>query len=106
MSDKREDVEGGVMKMYSDSAPEIENLYERSYINHIAWSILVMAIGMIIWLCIALINAENQRNALMTKQCADPVFKGEIDNKCLRLVHSREHWWQHIGYALTHVKPE
>jgi hypothetical protein len=53
-----------------------------------------------------LINAENQRNALITNQCADHVFKGEIDYKCLRTVHSREHWWQHLSYALVNYKPE
>lgn len=100
------EVEKGVMKMYSESEPNVDDLYERSYVNHIAWSILVLAIGMIIWLLIALSNAENQRYALMNKKCADPVFKGELDYKCLKTVHSREHWWQHVGYALTHVRPE
>jgi hypothetical protein len=42
----------------------------------------------------------------MTKQCADPVFKGEIDRKCLELVASREHWWQHLWYGVTHLRPE
>ncbi|WGG49197.1 hypothetical protein [Rugamonas sp. DEMB1] len=105
MSDKQNDVEKGVMKMYRESEPNIEDLYERSYINHIAWSVLVLALGLIFWLTIALINAENQRNALYTAMCADPVFKGELDKKCLKSVHSREHWWQHVGYALTHVRP-
>jgi len=105
MSKRDNEVEKGVMKIYSGSEPDIDTLYEYSYINQIAWTVLVLAIGMIVWLCIALSNAENQRNALITNACADPVFKGEVDNKCLRLVHTREHWWQHVGYALTHVSP-
>ncbi|MBA5690033.1 hypothetical protein [Rugamonas apoptosis] len=100
------EVEKGVMKMYRESEPDINTLYEYSYINHIAWSTLLIAIGLIVWLTIALSNAENQRNALINRQCADPVFKGEIDTKCLKTVHSREHWWQHVAYALRHVKPE
>ena len=59
----------------------------------------------ILWLCIALVNAENQRYALMTNKCADPLFKGEIDRQCLVMVHSREHWWQHLWYGVSHVKP-
>ncbi|WP_229219996.1 hypothetical protein [Rugamonas fusca] len=94
------------MKMYRESEPDINTLYEYSYVNHIAWSILVIAIGLIIWLTIALSNAENLRYALMTRQCADPVFKGEVDTKCLKTVHAREHWWQNVAYALRHVKPE
>lgn len=106
ISDKQREVEGGVMKMYKQSEPTIEDLYERSYINHIAWSIVVVALGLIVWLALALINAENQRNALVTKQCADTVFKGEIDKTCLENVQSREHWWQHLSYALGHLRPE
>ena len=45
-------------------------------------------------------------NALMTNKCPDPVFKGELDRQCLLTVHSREHWWQHLFYAMGHVKPE
>jgi len=106
ISDERKAAEGEVMKIYKESSPLIETLFEWAYINHVAWSLAVLALGFIVWLLIALSNAENQRNALMTKQCADPVFKGELDKKCLRTVHSREHWWQHVGYALTHVSPE
>jgi uncharacterized membrane protein YeiB len=106
ISDKQLAAEGDVMKIYKESAPVIETLYERAYINHIAWSVAVLALGMIVWLMLALANAENQRNALLTKQCADPVFKGEVDLICLRTVHSREHWWQHISYALTNLQPE
>ncbi|WP_332854683.1 hypothetical protein [Duganella sp. S19_KUP01_CR8] len=106
ISEERKAAEGEVMKIYKESSPVIETLFEWAYINHVAWSLAVLALGFIVWLLIALSNAENQRNALMTKQCADPVFKGELDKKCLRTVHSREHWWEHVSYALTHVSPE
>ncbi len=106
ISDERKAAEGEVMKIYKESSPVIETLFEWAYINHVAWTVAVLALGFIVWLLIALTNAENQRNALMTRQCADPVFKGELDKKCLRTVHSREHWWEHVGYALTHVSPE
>jgi hypothetical protein len=33
------------------------------------------------------------------------VFKGEIDQRCLVMVRSRDHWWQHLWYAMTHVTP-
>jgi hypothetical protein len=106
ISEERKAAEGEVMKIYKESSPVIESLFEWAYINHVAWSLAVLALGFIVWLVIALTNAENQRNALMTKQCADPVFKGELDKKCLRTVHSREHWWEHVTYALTHLSPE
>jgi hypothetical protein len=52
-----------------------------------------------------LVNAENQRNALMNNKCPDILFKGEIDKQCLVTVESRDHWWQHWWYAVTHVMP-
>lgn len=94
------------MKIYDASAPDMDNLYDRSNVNHIAWSLLVVTLGLIFWLTLALINAENQRYALLSKQCVDPVFKAETDLRCLHSVQSREHWWQHVTYALRHVKPE
>ncbi len=72
ISDERKAAEGEVMKIYKESSPVIETLFEWAYINHVAWSLAVLALGFIVWLVIALSNAENQRNALMTKQCADP----------------------------------
>ena len=95
-----------LLKIYDGSMPNEEGLFEIRYINQLAWSLVVVLIGVVIWLSIALINAENQRNALMTKQCADPVFKGEVDRKCLELVSSREHWWQHLWYGVSHLSPE
>jgi hypothetical protein len=99
------DVEREVLKMYDRSKPVDEDLFETSNVNQVAWTLAVVLAGMVIWLCIALVNAENQRYALATNKCADPLFKGEVDKKCLVMVRSRDHWWEHLGYALTHVKP-
>jgi hypothetical protein len=100
------DVEGKILKIYDKSMPDEEHLFDSSNWNHVAWCIVVVLAGLVFWLAIALVNAENQRNALMTKQCADPIFKGEIDRQCLLAVHSREHWWQHLWYGMRHVTPE
>ena len=67
-------------------------------------SLFVIALGCIVWLSIALVNAENQRNALLSGSCQDPVFKGSFEAACLATVKSRAHWWQHLGYALTHPR--
>ena len=100
------DVEKKILKIYDGSLPREEDLYEVSHVNHYAWALVVVLLGLLMWFGIALVYAENQRNALMTKQCADPVFKGEVDTKCLSLVRSLENWWQHLSYALTNIKPE
>ena len=100
------DVEGKILKMYDKSMPDEEHLFDSSNWNHLAWCIVVALAGLAFWLAIALVNAENQRNALATNQCPDPVFKGSIDQQCLLTVHSREHWWEHLFYAMRHVKPE
>ncbi|MCA1247017.1 hypothetical protein [Massilia sp. MS-15] len=100
------DVEREVLKMYDRSRPNEDDLFETSRVNHIAWSLAVFCAGLAIWLGIALVNAENQRYALLTNQCPDPLFKGAIDKACLVTVHSREHWWEHLWYAATHVRPE
>jgi hypothetical protein len=34
------------------------------------------------------------------------VFKGAVDQQCLRTVNSREHWWEHLWYGVSHVRPE
>lgn len=68
------------------------------------WTLLGCALGLIIWLGLALLNAENQRHALMSGLCADQVFKGEIDASCLASVQSRTHWWQHLQHGLTHLQ--
>ena len=106
MNEKRAEAEGEVMKMYSESGPDEKKLYNKSYVNHFAWSLFLVACAVIFWLLIALANAENQRQALVTKQCQDRVFKEEIDFKCLRTVQAREHWWQNVGYALMHTSPD
>ena len=96
--------ENKLLKIYDGSAPVEEDLFERSYVNQLAWTLAVLFGGLVIWLCIALVNAENQRYALVTGKCADPLFKGEIDKKCLVLVRSRDHWWEHLWYGVTHVR--
>lgn len=98
------DKEGKLLKIYDGSLPTEEDLFERSYVNQLAWTLAVIFGGLVIWLSIALVNAENQRNALATGKCADPLFKGEIDKKCLVMVHSRDHWWEHLWYGMTHVR--
>jgi hypothetical protein len=99
------DVEEKILKIYDGSHPVEEDLFERSYVNQVGWSLAVIFIGLFIWSSIALVNAENQRYALIERQCADPVFKGEIDLACLQVVDSRPHWWQHLWYGMTHVHP-
>jgi hypothetical protein len=99
------DAERDILKIYEGSRPKEENLFETSNVNQLAWTLVVVFAFAILWLCIALVNAENQRYALMTNKCADPLFKGEIDRQCLVMVHSREHWWQHLWYGVSHVKP-
>ncbi|NYE62269.1 hypothetical protein FHW58_003484 [Duganella sp. 1224] len=103
---EQEEAEGRVMKIYKESSPALETLFEWSYINHVAWSLVIVFLGLILWMGVALVNAENQRNALINKQCRDQVFKTEVDMKCLRSVQSREHWWEHLGYAMSHLSPE
>lgn len=73
--------------------------------KQLPWTLLALALGMGVWLALAVVHAENERNALITRACADPVFKGEVDAKCLANIKSREHWWQHLTYAMTHVRP-
>ena len=97
------DVEQKLLKIYDGSKPVDEELFETSHINQVAWTLAVVFAGLVIWLCIALVNAENQRHALMTNKCADPLFKRELDRKCLVTVRSRDHWWEHLGYAMTHL---
>lgn len=109
MKDKRDEqqaAEGKVMKMYTDSAPDVANLFEWAYINHVAWSLAAVLAALVVWLAVALVATENQRNALASQQCMDKVFKTEIDKSCLRKVKSREHWWQHLGFALTNLDGE
>ena len=102
MSKKEQDV----LAMFDKSVPKEEDLFEVTTVNYWPWLLLIAAIGLVFWLSVALVNAENQRNALMTKQCEDPLFKGTPVLSCLQTVHSREHWWQHLFYAMGHVEPD
>ncbi|HAT31603.1 MAG TPA: hypothetical protein DCW29_12345 [Janthinobacterium sp.] len=97
--------EEGVMGLYRETRIR-EFFGEASNTNHLAWSLLVLTLGLIIWLLITLSNAENQRNALASKACQDRVFAAELDTKCLVFVQTRPHWWQHVWYAMTHLRPE
>jgi hypothetical protein len=98
--------EGKVLKIYDGSRPRDEDLYDLTWVNQVAWTLAVVFAGIVVWLAIALVNAENQRFALISGQCGDPVFKGSFDQKCLSVVHSRAHWWEHLWYGMTHVSPE
>ena len=72
--------------------------------KQLPWTLCVLAVALVAWLAIAVVNVENQRNALASKACVDPAFKNEVDAKCLASVRSREHWWQHLTYAMTHFR--
>ncbi|NVE00053.1 hypothetical protein [Massilia sp. BJB1822] len=97
--------EEGIMKMYRESEPDETRLFERSSVNHAAWTLLALTLALCGWLMVALVNAENQRYALASGMCQDQVFKGGIDKVCLAKVRSRDHWWQHLGHAMTTFKP-
>lgn len=100
---KETEKEKAVMAMYRETRPA-PFVGEASSFNHLAWSLLAIAVGLIFWLLIALAHAENQRNALMTRVCQDRVFPAEIDSRCLARASTREHWWQHVAYALGHLR--
>jgi hypothetical protein len=95
-----------VLKIYDRSRPLEEDLFDSSNVNHVAWTLAVLFGLIAVWLSIALVNAENQRYALMTNKCPDPVFNTGIDKACLVTVRSRDHWWEHWWYGATHVTPE
>ena len=99
------EAEKKVLNMYGESMPTEAPPPEPTWVNHIVLTLLVLALAMIVWLTLALVNAENQRNAYATKACPDPVFPGAADPKCMAGVKTREHWWDHVGYALTHLHP-
>ena len=100
------DAEKKILKIYDGSRPVDEDLFETTYVNHIAWTLVVLMTGLALWFAIALVNAENQRYALLTRQCQDPMFKTEVDMGCLQVVNSRPHWWDHLWYGVTHLHPE
>ena len=72
--------------------------------KHLPWTLLALSVALAAWLALTLVHVENQRHALLTRACADPVFKGETDLKCLAKVESRPSAWQHLRYALSHVR--
>ena len=100
------DAEKKILKIYDGSRPVDEDLFETSRVNQVAWTLAVLMTGLALWFAIALVNAENQRHALLTKQCQDPMFKTEVDMACLQVVDSRPHWWNHLWYGMTHLRPE
>ena len=92
-----------VMAMYRETLPPHVFIGVPSTTNHLAWSLLAITVGLIVWLTIAVVHAENQRNALVTRVCQDRVFDAELDLHCLAFVQTRAHWWQHVHYALAHA---
>lgn len=98
------DKEEKILEMFDKSAAREEDLFETTYVNHIAWSIAVVALGIVVWLSIALVRAENHRYAMERGLCQDPVFKGVVDQACMKTVRSRDHWWEHLWFGLRHVK--
>ncbi len=98
--------EGKILKMFDGSLPDEKDLFDVSHVNHYAWALAVFMAALAFWLAVALVNAENQRHALMTKKCADPVFKGDVDLRCMQVVRSRDHWWEHLWYGMTTLTPQ
>jgi len=99
-----EKVEGEILKIYEGSRPKEENLFETSNVNHVAWTLALIFVLTTVWFGIALVNAENQRHAMASNLCPDQVFKQGFDKKCLLTVRSRDHWWEHLWYGVTHVR--
>ena len=100
------DVEKKILKIYDGSRPVDEDLFDSSTVNHGTLSLAILLFGLVVWLCLALVNAENQRYALETRKCIDPAFPKEIDNACMQVVKSRASWWEHLWYGVTHLSPE
>ena len=100
------EAERDILKIYDGSRPREEELFEGpSHVNYLALSLAAVFGFLTIWFAIALVNAENQRNALANNMCRDPVFNTGIDKKCMVTVQSRDHWWEHLWYGATHVRP-
>ena len=72
----------------------------RTWFSQLLPTLFLLALAVIVVLTVVLAKTENQRYALLTFQCEDPLFKGH-DMKCLEQVHTRPHWWQHVFAALT-----
>jgi len=67
--------------------------------KQLPWILCAATLALVAWLALAVVNVENQRNALASKACA------ESDTQCLAAATTRAHWWQHLAYAMTHVRP-
>jgi hypothetical protein len=67
----------------------------KAWFNQLLPTLLLLALAFIVVLMVVLAKTENQRYALLTFQCEDPLFKGH-DVKCLEQVRTRPHWWQHV----------
>ncbi len=102
MSDK----EKKILKIYDGSRPVEEDLFDSSTVNHVALSAAILLFGLVVWLALALVNAENQRFALESRKCIDAAFPKEIDYACMQVVKSRDNWWEHLWYGVTHLSPE
>lgn len=63
------------------------------------WILCAVALAFVAWLALAVASVESQRQALAAKACA------AADAQCLAAAQTREHWWQHLAYAMTHVRP-
>ena len=67
--------------------------------NKLPWILCALMLALVAWLALAVASVENQRNALAAKACA------ATDAQCMASAQSREQWWQHLAYAMTHVRP-
>jgi hypothetical protein len=103
MNEPGQTKEAGMMHAYDGALPEEGRLFDTTRVNQLAWTLVVVLAGVALWLCFALVHAENERYALEQGMCQDAAFPGQIDKRCLPTVHSRAHWWQHLGYAVRHV---
>ena len=62
------------------------------------WILCAVALALVAWLALAVVSVENQRNALAAKACA------VSDAQCMESAQKRAHWWQHLGYAMRHLR--
>lgn len=62
------------------------------------WILCAVALACVAWLALAVVSVESQRNTLAARACA------ATDAQCMASAQKREHWWQHLAYAMTHVR--
>lgn len=65
--------------------------------KQLPWILCALMLACVAWLALAVVSVENQRNTLAASACA------KTDAQCMESAQKREHWWQHLTYALTHV---